>query len=159
MFLLVITLFISPLAKLTLRLFGNDSVHASARSMRRSFGLATTSVALMHTYFVYQSGFVTQAIAILTEPQWRNGVTALLVLCLLAMTSFPPITRLLRIRQWKTLHRLAYVAMVFAVLHVLVSPSLRRTDLMLLGGLVIGLLIARVFAAVSPQRMTPKPKR
>ncbi len=69
----------------------------------------------------------------------RAGLSALLILSLLLMTSFPSTVRRLHLRGWKELHRLAYVAFACVIHHCLLSPFAPRT--WLLGVVTVVLLI------------------
>lgn len=89
--------------------------------LRRSLGLAAAGSGLFHA----EVGLWSSPLGVseqLGEPQLRFGFGALAVLGLLAVTSFPGVVTALKLRSWKELHRLAYVAWICALLHGLLSP-------------------------------------
>lgn len=89
--------------------------------LRRALGLAAAGAALFHA----EVGLWSSPLSVseqLDAPQLRFGFGALAVLGLLAVTSFPGAVTALKLRSWKELHRLAYVAWICALLHGLLSP-------------------------------------
>jgi DMSO/TMAO reductase YedYZ heme-binding membrane subunit len=107
---------ITPAAKL---ISAFVRVHSGwTRELRRAFGLAAGSAAFAHACaaLVFVPG--TRG-GLFGSTQVRSGVAALLVLVLLYLTSFRSIVRRLRLQFWKELHRVAYVAVVLALVHVL----------------------------------------
>jgi DMSO/TMAO reductase YedYZ heme-binding membrane subunit len=133
---------VTPLTRLATRI----SSFADARdprlfALRRSFGLAAFAAAALHVS-VALGGVPGTWIGLLDKPSLRAGLSGLLILALLALTSFPVLVRFLRLRLWKELHRLAYAALACASLHVLLGPFVPvRAFAWLAGGtLVIGLL-------------------
>lgn len=136
------TLSISPISALSRKLFSAKQ----AAALRRSLGLCTTGFASFHLFLVFQLNFVTEFSALLTEPQWRNGFAAFIVLLLLSLSSFPFVVRRFRIGNWKSLHQLAYAALFFALLHVLVSPSTSWNDLILVLITLLVLILLRLLS-------------
>jgi DMSO/TMAO reductase YedYZ heme-binding membrane subunit len=117
--------------------------------LRRALGLAAVSSALLHALLA-----VTRSPLVLREQladaHLRFGLGALLVLGLLAITSFPRIVVLLRLHSWKELHRLAYVAWGCVLLHALLSAYAWTRGLFGLTAIV---------ALVSLLRLVPKRER
>ena len=117
--------------------------------LRRALGLAAAGWALFHAEVGLWSSPLSVSVQ-LDDPQLRFGFGALAVLGLLAVTSFPGAVRALKLRSWKELHRLAYVAWICALLHGLLSPY----------AWVPGLcVIAVVVLALAPLRLLPRVER
>ncbi|HTU58257.1 MAG TPA: ferric reductase-like transmembrane domain-containing protein, partial [Polyangiales bacterium] len=117
--------------------------------LRRALGLAAAGAALFHAEVGLWSGPLNVSEQ-LDDPQLRFGFGALAVLGLLAVTSFPGAVTALKLRSWKELHRLAYVAWICALLHGLLSPY----------AWVRGLCaVAVVVLALAPLRLLPRAKR
>jgi sulfoxide reductase heme-binding subunit YedZ len=140
---LFLTLLVSPLR----RLLSEHDFFQNPSRLRSGLGIACACLATVHLAAVYNSGFIPNLFALITEPQWRNGLAAFLILVLLAASSFTSITRAFRIRLWKPLHRLVYAAWLFASIHVFISPHLDVVSLSLLASMPLVLLLLRVFAA------------
>ncbi len=91
--------------------------------LRRDFGVAAALLALVHgsvmglTFF---SGTGWQAIA--QKPWIQSGAMAALILLVLWATSYPRVVRWLRLRVWKSLHRMAYVAVGLILFHAISAP-------------------------------------
>ncbi len=90
---------------------------------RRALGVATFYFGCLHAYqtFFHQlGGFAGLGFL---SPRYLLAVglsfTALLMLAVLASTSFDAMIRLLTYRRWKLLHRLAYVIGVLVLVHAL----------------------------------------
>lgn len=96
------------------------------------------------------------------------GLTALIILALMALTSHRPAMRLLG-RNWKRLHRLVYAAGVLVVLHsvnaILFWKDIPDFDVMLLETQITGLQILLLLVLRLPvarrliQRVFKRPKR
>ena len=112
--------------------------------LRRTFGLIAFGYACLHllTYVVLDQFFDWQAIAedVAKRPYITAGFFAFVCLSPLAATSTRAMARRLGPR-WKTLHRLAYVAAIAAVIHFLwlVKKDLREP---LLYAAVLAVLLA-----------------
>lgn len=120
---------------------------ARITTLRRSFGVASAWLAAIHgawTFFVYLDASWS---AVSYWPYLRAGVAALAILLALLATSYPRIVRGLRIRLWKPLHRLAYVAAILVFQHLLLAPLAPKR-------LVFGLFAA--LAAVQLMRFLPR---
>jgi len=106
-------------------------------ALRRAFGITSASAALVHATLAV-AGYLKGSLAAVTElPHLRSGLVALAILSALLVTSFPPIVTALRFRPWKELHRLAYVAAFFVLLHTLSSPFGSRTVVLTFFGVLI----------------------
>jgi sulfoxide reductase heme-binding subunit YedZ len=96
------------------------------RRTRRWLGIATAVAALVHAAFGaygYLGNIGLEALEAIVATAWlRHGALALALLLALGLTSFPAITRLLRVRAWSALHRAVYVAAVLAGLHATAAP-------------------------------------
>lgn len=117
----------TPLARLFERVGGRAPARLAVA--RRAMGIASASFASAHGVLglalYLESG---DRWATITQVTWiRSGALALALLLPLLATSFPRLTVALRIRLWKPLHRLAYVAAVLVVHHVLLTPFAPRT--------------------------------
>jgi sulfoxide reductase heme-binding subunit YedZ len=111
---LVLALCVTPLASVVRRF-------TSPSRLRRAFGLAALACGVMHALFAL--GIVPGGIfAIWREPALRAGALSLLILSLIGLTSFPVVVRAVRLRHWKELHRLAYVALACTLWHALLQP-------------------------------------
>lgn len=93
-----------------------------ATHLRRGLGLMGAAFGVVHggfAFFVRSGGEVA---ALSTSAQLRAGLSALAILALLALTSFPELNKALRVRAWTALHRLVYVAAALIALHAILSP-------------------------------------
>lgn len=129
----------SPIARLVPR--------AAARigRVRRWLGIAAASLAIVHAIAalaIYLPVGAWDAIARI--PWLRSGAVALAVLIPLLLTSFPALTQRLRVRAWKPLHRLAYVAILLVLHHLLLAPFAPRAWVLAMAGLVAVALSARL---------------
>ena len=115
-------------------------IHESAK-LRRALGLSAASAAALHAFAAIMNSPLSLREQ-LADAHLRFGVGAFAVLFLLALTSFPSVVRWTRLRSWKELHRLAYVAWMCALLHALFSPYAFLNGLLVLaaGVLLVGLL-------------------
>ena len=98
---------------------------------RRSLGLVSVLAALLHVLVIY-------ALHVGEGPllgAWfglyaQAGAAALLLLVILAITSFQAPTRWLKIRHWKTLHRLVFAIFFLLLIHIVFGPHLPSKALM-----------------------------
>ncbi len=122
--LLLSSLACSPLASAVGRsVAGAAALAVALRRTRRWLGLAAAGTALAHALIGcggYLGGIDVAAIA--RVPWLRHGGLALLVLGALSLTSFPVVTRALRVKAWSALHRFVYAAAVLAALHAVGTP-------------------------------------
>ncbi len=132
----------TPLERLRSRVAAASIPATLLPALRRSFGLTAATLATLHAGIGLLTWLRETPAAVLEQPVFRAGGLALFVLWLLALTSFPPVVRALRISLWKHLHRLAYAAAFFAFLHLLLSSfAPRARTLWLFGALAtLGLL-------------------
>ena len=90
---------------------------------RRRLGILAAFLASGHAllqWFTFLQGDLRQAAR---ETLWLQfGMVAWALLLVLWLTSYPRVVRWLRLRHWQELHRLSYVATLWACLHVLLAP-------------------------------------
>jgi methionine sulfoxide reductase heme-binding subunit len=129
----------SPLARLLSR--SKPELAARIAGMRRALGIAAACAALGHALFAFTVLEISLPLA-WSWPHLRMGLFSLGILCALLITSFPTLVRALRLRTWKELHRLAYLAFALAISHALLAPfAAPRALLAIFAGCVLfGLL-------------------
>jgi DMSO/TMAO reductase YedYZ heme-binding membrane subunit len=134
---------VSPINRLVRLALGGSGSETWSRELRRGFGIAAASAGIVHASLALGAVPGTRT-GLLDTAQLRAGVAALLILTLLLVTSFRSIVRVLRLRSWKELHRLAYVALPLALLHALHGPFVPVRSVLVLAGitLAVGLLRA-----------------
>ncbi|MCB9647586.1 MAG: ferric reductase-like transmembrane domain-containing protein [Deltaproteobacteria bacterium] len=123
------------------------TVSLVARRARRPLGLAAAGAAALHAGWSVAQGWVTPA-ALITEPQLRSGATALAILLLLTLTSWPSVVASLRLGHWRPLHRASYAAAALVVHHVALSSRAPLWGLAALAGAIASLLAIRVVRGV-----------
>ena len=129
---LIAALGASPLQRIAERVGKKWKVAAT----RRALGLAAAAWASLH-FVAAVAGFVGPAwTGILHRAYLRAGLIAMVILVCLALTSFPRVVRALRVPLWKELHRLAYVAAICAVLHVVRAPYVTWWLAMVIAGVI-----------------------
>ncbi len=142
---LSLSLCVSPVLRLSQRFEIGRLSTVRAPELRRLTGMASAWLALVHLAL----GFIplhdearASAAWLLDTAHVRAGLSALLVLLALLLSSFAAVVRGLHLRAWKELHRLAYVAFACAVQHVLLSPFAPRAWVLSLFAVIcaIGLL-------------------
>lgn len=140
----------TPIA-IIVRLVGRSVPNAAVYHWRRDCGLTAAGLAGAHlgvaatTYLHDSWRFVFE------QPWLRAGAVSTTILFVLAVTSFPTLVRRAMLGSaWKPLHRLAYPAMLLALLHVLTGPY-GDPRIALTASLFVGLLWA--------VRMLPKNSR
>ena len=147
---LVATLAITPLRRIT--------GWAGLAPLRRTLGLFAFFYATLHflTYVVLDQFFDVRAIVadIGKRPFITAGFTALVIMTPLAVTSTQRMVRRLGGRNWRRLHRLAYVAAVVAVVHYwwLVKADIRRP--LAYAAVVGALLLVRLWWAWRAQAIS-----
>jgi len=119
--LLLASLAVAPVLKVS-ELLRFPLQRAAASAFRRRAGISAALLALVHAALALSTYLRDSWDAVLDWSFTRAGLASLIVLALLLGTSFPWAVSLLRLKLWKELHRLAYVAGAFAVLHVLQAP-------------------------------------
>ncbi len=93
---------------------------------RRALGISAAVLALAHATLALVGPLDGAWGAVLSWAYLRAGLVALTVLAALLATSFPRVVRALRVRLWKPLHRLAYVAAALVLVHLVLSPFAPR---------------------------------
>ena len=113
-----------------------------ARPWRRALGITTACLASAHVVAAFVGPLARAWSVAWTWPRYRAGVVAFAILIALLATSFP---NRLRVREWKALHRLVYVAAAMVVLHVSkLSSVLLAAGLTLLVVLALLLRLRRI---------------
>jgi sulfoxide reductase heme-binding subunit YedZ len=161
LYLLLITLAISPLRKIT---------HLNwLIRFRRLVGLFAFFYGCLHlmTYLWFDKFFDVHEIVkdIYKRPFITAGMTAWLLMFPLALTSTGASIRKLGGKRWQTLHRLIYASAIAGVVHFwwLVKRDLTRPEIM--AAILFGLLAFRMverFVVVGPSRriaISPKPTK
>jgi sulfoxide reductase heme-binding subunit YedZ len=95
--------------------------------VRRGLGITAACCGALHGAVAFWGWLHGEAALLLTWPHLRAGLVALGILVVLLATSFPRLNARLRFRYWKELHRLAYVAALLVLQHLLLSPFASRT--------------------------------
>jgi methionine sulfoxide reductase heme-binding subunit len=157
---LAITLLLSSLAcsPAATLLAGRSAATAVAlRRARRWLGLSATLAAAVHASLATWGYLGLVALGPFLSVHWiRHGALALLVLGALSLTSFPPVTRTLRVRAWSALHRWVYLAALLAGLHALGTPFGDVGAGVFALATTLTLLVARpIAAAVALRRARP----
>jgi len=136
-----LSLCVTPVSRVLTRL-GQGGV-AAVSAHRRALGLAAAALGCVHLALVLATYLRGTWGAILEQPYLRSGLTALAILLLLAATSFPALVRRAGVVEWKPLHRLAYVAGLLAMHHVLLSPFAPRGKALAFFAAVVGIGLLR----------------
>lgn len=123
---LLLALTMTPLARAGKRLAPDRLPRALLPALRRAFGIAAACFALVHAATTTLGYLDRDWRSIPDQPYLRAGLVALAILVPLLVTSFPRLTRGLGVRLWKPLHRLAYVAALLVLQHLLLSPFAPR---------------------------------
>ena len=99
-------------------LFPDSRVVNALNRHRRAIGVSAFIYGLLHFCFhVLYEGGLDGLVRSLTKPFVWFGATGLIILAILAMTSNALSVRKLGTRNWKRLHRLAYVAGAVLIYH------------------------------------------
>jgi methionine sulfoxide reductase heme-binding subunit len=138
-----LALSMSPIARIVRFVSPRHAVDADAIPLRRAFGIAAASFALVHAAVAIGGPLDGAWDAIATAPFLRAGLLALLVLAALLVTSFPSLVRKLRVRAWKPLHRLAYAAAALVFLHLVLSPFAPRATVLVVFGALATVALGR----------------
>lgn len=121
---LLSTLCVSPLAGLIGRF---RPTKPRVAPLRRALGITSAALASLHAG-VSLGTYLGDAWWPVLEVAWlRAGLCGVVILAALWLTSFPRAVRVMRVRLWKPLHRLAYGAAAFAFLHTMLSPFAPRS--------------------------------
>ncbi|HUJ02097.1 MAG TPA: protein-methionine-sulfoxide reductase heme-binding subunit MsrQ [Rhizomicrobium sp.] len=114
--------------------------------VRRMIGVAAFAYGASHlsAYVVQQHfDFAKVGSEIYLRFYLAIGLTALLILLALALTSTDAMIRTLGSRNWKWLHRLVYAAAILALIHYVIQSKLDVTEPTIFGGILIWLMLYR----------------
>lgn len=123
---------------------------------RRAIGVSAFYFALLHASIALfgQLGGISELQYLPDLFKWSllGGTVALLVLAVMAITSFDTVIKFMTFRKWKWLHRLVYVAGVFVILHIwTIGTHLAYIELQIAGYAALVLLIGlELFRIVKP---------
>lgn len=120
-----------------------------AAPIRRALGMAAGWLALVHACTAFVGPLRADPGALTQTAHLGAGLAALCVLTLLLATSFAAVVRRARLRLWKELHRLSYVAALLVLQHVALSPGAGRTLVLGLCAALAVVLGARIAAALT----------
>lgn len=137
---LLLALSATPIGRLVARV-SRRPLGALLAALRRALGVSAAALATLHGALALRT-YLGGSLAHLWDLPWvRGGILAWAILLALWITSYPTLVERLRVRSWKPLHRLAYVAALFALQHTLLSPLAPRAWVIGVFGvaLVIGL--------------------
>ena len=136
--LLIATLFISPLRWVGLNLL----------RFRRQLGLVAFAYVVLHfaSWLTIDMGLRWGQILPDLYKRWYIviGMSALLLLTPLAVTSNNRSIRALGAKAWNRLHKLAYPATILAAVHFLMVGKVYTTEVLVYAGILFALLAARV---------------
>ena len=144
---LCLALSATPAGRVLCRLAPGARVSAWVAAFRRAFGIAAASFALLHAATAL-GGYLRGAwAAVLSFAYLRAGLVALSILTAMLLTSFPLLVRRLRVRLWKPLHRLGYVAALLVLEHLALSPFAPRAITFALFGTLVAFGLLRLLPA------------
>lgn len=151
---LLLALSASPV-KRGLEAWRGRSLEHRVGPLRRALGISAAALASIHALVALKTYLDGAFGSVLSHPWLRAGVLALAVLIALWVTSYPRLVRSLRVKLWKPLHRLAFVAGLLAFQHVMLSPFAPRGWTLAVFGAAAVLGLLRLIPA--PPRREPKP--
>ncbi len=126
--------------------------------LRRTLGLYALFYATVHflvyILFLLELRWSEIGSDILERPYITVGFVAFLILIALGVTSSKSMVRRLG-HRWKPLHRLVYLAIVLAVMHLIWILRTDLFDAFFYGGLALLLLCYRLFRSVSKKFFKP----
>ncbi len=108
---------------------------------RRAFGVTSAVFATLHVGYVLRTDLVPDLDLLIYEPLLRAGAATYVALVVLGVTSHTVVHR--RVRRWKDLHALAYVAGGLACLHVLLSPHAWAPTSLIVAAILVAGVVAR----------------
>lgn len=149
----------TPLLRLRRVLAGRALSAAPWLAYRRSLGITAAVLGLLHGALVLATYLQGSWRTVFGVPYLRAGAICLAILLALLSTSFPPLTRRLRVRRWKELHRLSYVAALFLLQHLLLSPFAPRQRIFVLFGLLLAVSLLRLLPGRKPRLAPASGKR
>ncbi|MEX2044992.1 MAG: ferric reductase-like transmembrane domain-containing protein [Opitutus sp.] len=146
-------LLVSVLSFTPLRvLFPKWGVALALNRHRRLVGVSAFAYALLHftVQVLYQydgtyGGTVAQLATEIQKPFQLTGLATLVILLVLSITSLHALVRQLGARNWKRLHRLAYIAAALAAWHQVSANKVFPPQVLWIFGPLIALEIARVW--------------
>jgi len=147
---LFLSLSITPIHRLASRLQSRRLPPAHWLAFRRTFGITAALAGLAHGTLAFTTYLDWNWQTLGATPYLRAGLVTLAILTALLLTSFPSLLKLFRVRLWQHLHRLAYIAALFLLQHLLLAPfAPRKLTLVLFAGLLL----------VAALRFLPLPKK
>jgi sulfoxide reductase heme-binding subunit YedZ len=141
----------TPASRIADRVAPGRVPSAAVAAYRRMFGLTACALAALHLGIGLATYLRGASWAMLDQPFLRSGLAALVVLLALALTSFEAVNRAASIKLWKPLHRLAYVAALLALHHVLLAPFAPRLVALAFFGALFALGLARLLPRQRPR--------
>lgn len=122
-------------------MFVGNPAHVHARAFRRALGISSACISFIHAALALFGVLRVNVSLLIQWPHLRSAIEALAVLTILLLTSFPGV-RILRVHLWKELHRLAYLAALLVLQHMLLAPFASLRWILICFGLTatIGLL-------------------
>jgi sulfoxide reductase heme-binding subunit YedZ len=133
---LALTLCVTPLARLWRGL--------REAELRRSLGILAAGLALVHALVAHVLVLDAALVPLWNVPRLRAGLCALVILLALWLSSYPSMVRALRLRLWKELHVLAYLAGTLVLQHVLLAPHASRRLALGTAAVVLGVGLLRL---------------
>ena len=133
---LLLSLLMTPMSRLW-GMLGAQPRPAVWVAYRRAFGVVSAVLAWVHLGLSLGTYLRDSWPSVLHWPYLRSGLVAACVLTALFITSFPSILAMLRLKGWKELHRLAYVAAILVLHHLLLSPFAPRQWVLVVFGLCL----------------------
>ena len=149
---LFLSLLMTPVALLCTRLLPQCHNPVVWIAFRRSLGMSAAWLGGMHACVALATYLEGSWPLVVAAPYLRAGLTALMILLALLITSFPALVRILHLRFWKQLHRLAYVAGVAGILHYLWLTKADLLEPLLYAAVLAALLGVRVWFRFAGRR-------
>jgi sulfoxide reductase heme-binding subunit YedZ len=136
-----IALIISPLAALV----GKNGVMLGVIFARRAIGVSAAYFALLHVTVATWGQLGGLKGLALPPGTFRTslllGVVALVILCIMAATSFNKVVVFMTPKRWKWLHRLGYIGGVLVILHVwLIGTHVAYVDTRIIAFVLLAIL-------------------
>ena len=125
--------------------------------VRRILGLAALGYALVHLllYVGNENWRVLHVVVEIVKRSYLSvGLVAVIALCVLGWTSTDASLRRLG-KEWKILHRLAYVATALGILHFFMQSKIRVDGPVLMAGFFLWLMLWRVMPSTWRARRWP----
>jgi sulfoxide reductase heme-binding subunit YedZ len=144
---LLLSLSATPAGVLVARLRPRANLSPWFATFRRAFGIAAALLAMLHAVTILSTYLRGAWAAVLSFSYLRAGLMALLILTAMLFTSFPSLVKRLRVRLWKPLHRLGYLAALLVLVHLLLSPYAPRALTLGLFGALFALGLLRLLPA------------